>query len=118
MIILVDLPWPDRRLSPNARIHHMQRAKLVKKAREMAGWIAVAAGAEPLAAPSLLVTAIFTPPDRRPRDTDGMLSSIKAYLDGIADIVGVDDSRWELSIRREPPARPGNVRIEIAEVQS
>lgn len=29
---------------------------------------------------------------------------------------GVDDSKWNLAIRREPPRKPGGVRIEIREV--
>jgi crossover junction endodeoxyribonuclease RusA len=61
----------------------------------------------------LKVTAIFAPPDNRRRDIDGMLSSIKSYLDGIADVIGVDDSRWQIAIRREAPIKGGSVRIEL-----
>ena len=34
------------------------------------------------------------PTDRRRRDADGLLSSLKAALDGIAKAMGVDDSRF------------------------
>jgi hypothetical protein len=42
-----------------------------------------------------------------------MLSACKAYFDGIADALGVDDSRWQLSLRREAPVKNGLVRIEL-----
>lgn len=112
-MIALDLPWPDRKLHPNARLHWAAKAKATKVARSNAGWIAKEAGLKRIDAKGLLVTAIFSPPDRRRRDRDGMLSSIKAYLDGIADVVGIDDSEWDLAIRKAPPRQGGNVRIEI-----
>jgi crossover junction endodeoxyribonuclease RusA len=62
---------------------------------------------------ALKVTAVFSPPDSRRRDEDGMLSNIKSYLDGIADAVGVNDSKWQIAIRREAPTKGGAVRIEL-----
>lgn len=62
---------------------------------------------------ALKVTCVFAPPDARKRDADGMLSSIKNFLDGISDAIGVDDSRFEIAIRREPPTKGGSVRIEL-----
>lgn len=112
-MIAIDLPWPHRDLHPNARVHWSARAKAVKKARALAGWTAKACGIRAVAASRLSVTTAFTPPDGRQRDTDGMLSAIKAYIDGVADVVGVDDSRWDITLRRESPKKPGTVRIEI-----
>lgn len=116
LIASIDLPWPSRELHPNARVHFMARAKAAKRCRVLAAWEAKAAGVRKMAATGLAVTAVFFPPDNRRRDTDGMLSSIKSYLDGIADVIGVDDSRWNLAIRREAPKKPGSVRVEISEV--
>lgn len=110
---VVTLPWPARALHPNARVHWSRRAKAAKRAREDAAWLAVAAGVEPLSAQAVNVTMIFFPPDNRPRDVDGMLSACKASIDGIADLLGIDDSRWNFVLRREPPKKPGSVRIEI-----
>ena len=42
-----------------------------------------------------------------------MLSACKAYFDGIADFIGVDDSKWSIAIRREPVVKGGAVRIEL-----
>lgn len=37
---------------------------------------------------------------RRAYDLDNALARMKAGLDGLADVLGVDDSRWSLSIAR------------------
>lgn len=55
----------------------------------------------------------FHPPDKRRRDLDGMLSSIKSHLDGLADSLRVDDIRFELSIKRGEPVKLGRVEVEI-----
>lgn len=52
-------------------------------------------------ADSVHVCITFIPPDRRPRDLDNMLASIKSGLDGIADVIGVDDSKWSITIQKE-----------------
>jgi len=111
--ISVELPWPDRVLHPNARVHWAKKAKAAKQARDDAAWWAKAAGFKRMKAEALNVTAIFCPPDKRRRDIDSMLSSIKSALDGIADVVGVDDSRWAIVLRKEAPKEHGAVRIEI-----
>jgi len=111
--LVINLPWPSRDLHPNARVHWGRRSKAAKSARADAAWATHAAGIGKLDAERLRVTAIFTPPDNRPRDEDGMLSNIKSYLDGIADVIGVDDCKWSITIRREPARPLGNVRIEI-----
>lgn len=117
MTMRINLPWPDRDLHPNARVHWTRRHKAARIARETAFWTAKEAGIKPLAADALSVTAIFTPPDNRRRDLDGMLASVKASMDGLADAIGVDDSKWSLAIRREAPCKPGSVRIEIEVAQ-
>jgi crossover junction endodeoxyribonuclease RusA len=63
----------------------------------------------------LAVHLHFVPPDRRRRDLDNLIASMKAGLDGLADALGVDDSRWKLSA--EAPAAGGEVggfvRVEV-----
>jgi len=116
MTLVIDLPWPSRDLHPNARVHWARKARATKQARSDAAWLALSSGVRThdfAGADQLGVTLIFTPPDNRARDTDGMISSVKGYCDGIADVVGVDDSRWVLGIRREKPRKPGFVRVEI-----
>lgn len=111
-----DLPWPARGLHPNARLHWGAKSKLTKQARNDAAWAATAAGAKNLKADKLDVLVTFHEPDKRRRDTDGMLSSIKASLDGLADATGIDDHKFNLSIRRGDIVRGGLVRIEATPV--
>lgn len=112
--MIVILPWPDRRLSPNARVHWSEKAEAARKYRHDAVWIAMeAAGRAFEASDDVSAMITFIPPDGRRRDTDNMIASIKSGLDGIADAIGIDDSKWKLSIRREEPKAPGSVKVEI-----
>lgn len=116
-MIAITLPWPPRTLHPNERPHWAKKAAATKQARASAGWAAKLAGirlGDPDIPTALKVTAVFNPPDRRPRDMDGLISNIKAYCDGIADVIGIDDSKWEWQApRREAPVNGGSVRIEL-----
>lgn len=49
-------------------------------------------------APKNEVHLVFVPPDRRNRDADNMLASMKAGLDGMADAMKVDDSKFKVTI--------------------
>jgi len=109
--MIVDLGWPPRELHPNARVHWTKRHKLTRACREAAHWVANSIG--PIDADALNVTITFHEPDKRRRDMDGMLSNVKAYCDGIADAIEVDDSKWSLTIRRGEIVKGGNVRFEI-----
>jgi crossover junction endodeoxyribonuclease RusA len=86
----ITLPLPDKHLSPNARIHWRKRSALTKTHRTKAQAI------------TLLASCSFDPsfdayrltfywPDKRRRDDDNAASSCKAYRDGIADALGIDD---------------------------
>lgn len=112
----ISLPWPSSDLSPNARLHWAAKARAVKQARSLAAWEAAASrqferlkGAERLSA-----RLTFSPPDERRRDTDNMLASAKPYIDGIADVIGVDDSKWSISLHRSGPVKGGAVQVQVS----
>lgn len=110
----VTIPWPDRRLSPNARVHWTVRSKVARAARYEAQVLAVKAGLRNLKGSKATVSAVFNPPDRRGRDIDNMFASVKPKIDGIADVLGIDDRYWEWSgIKRGEPSRPGHVTFTI-----
>lgn len=94
-----ELPWPSPTLSPNARPHWALLAKTKKSYRARCRVLGLQAGLGTIKADSqrLSVHLDFYPPDRRARDWDNMVASMKAGLDGLADAMGVDDSRWRLS---------------------
>lgn len=109
----IDMPWPDRTLHPNERPHWAVKAKATKRARETGRMCAYASGARKVEASELKVTVTFFPPDNRRRDIDGLLSNLKAYLDGISDATGVDDGGWDIFIKRGDVRKRGAVRVEM-----
>lgn len=98
--MILTLPWPPSILSPNARAHWTKVSKAKKSFRAAWAWTAKEQGAKRLTADALAVALEFFPPDRQHRDMDNMLASIKAGLDGLADVLGVDDSKWTLTITK------------------
>lgn len=108
------LPWPNRNLSPNARVHWSTLAKAKSRAIKDAFNCVKEARVGKIVADRLLVRYTFLPPDRRPRDADNLISSCKAFQDGIALAIGVDDSKWDISINhRGPIAKHGAVKVEL-----
>lgn len=106
------LPWPPAALSPNGRLHWASKARAVGQYRRACWAQAMEQGARRIEADRLHVALTFVPPDRRRYDLDNLLSRMKAGLDGLAAVLGVDDSRWSLSIERaQPPG--GYVQVEV-----
>lgn len=102
MNFVLQLPWPDRRLSPNARVHWAVKAKAVKAARGGAAIGTTASGILRSAMMPVIklmgaeINYTFCPPDARRRDLDNLIACTKAYTDGIASALGVDDSTFSL----------------------
>ena len=113
------LPWPSRDLHPNSRGHWSKRARAAKEARRTADVLALAAGWNGPAGASLPAGPLHVwiegyPTDKRRRDADGLLSSLKPALDGIADALGVDDRRFVPHPRVMDEVRKGGeVRVRI-----
>lgn len=110
------LPWPERALHPNARPHYMVKSRATKKARREAALLTLAAGWKSLQLPEgrLYLWMDFYPTDRRVRDDDGLAASMKAWRDGIADALGIDDSRFvSRPYIKDEVRKGGEVRIRI-----
>lgn len=110
---MIDLPWPPKELSPNARVHWTKKAKAAKAYRLECFILAKAAG---ITAPEgkILWTVEFFPPSRRAYDDDNLLARIKALRDGVADALCVDDRRFvtQFSVS-ETVIKGGMVRVTI-----
>jgi crossover junction endodeoxyribonuclease RusA len=52
------------------------------------------------------------PPNRRAHDLDNCLARMKSGLDGLADVLGVDDKHWTLTISKADTVG-GMVRVEV-----
>lgn len=118
---VIVLPWPDKRLSPNARLHWRPKAVVTAKARADAHLLALEAAGYSLGTIRTLlagdapipVHVTFYPPDRRHRDDDGMVASFKAARDGIADALHVNDRRFRPEYHFAEPEKPGRVEVTV-----
>lgn len=89
------VPWPPRELAPNGRAHWAAKARAAKAYRRSCFFIAAGCLPELPAEGPIPLMVKFHPPDRRARDLDNLLASMKAGLDGLADGWHVNDSRFE-----------------------
>lgn len=95
--ITITLPLPDKCLSPNARVFWAKKARAVKSYREHTKWLCaveICCLKKPWNKASY--TARFYFPDKRRRDADNAIASIKSALDGAADagLVVNDSGLW------------------------
>jgi crossover junction endodeoxyribonuclease RusA len=111
-MIRIALPWPDRRLSSNARVHYMTKHKMTRAHRVRAGWAALSAPINAPADGDIVVRVTFNPPSRR-GDRANMPHLIKAYLDGLADGWKVNDRRFLPQYIYGEPVRGGCVTFEV-----
>ena len=108
----ITLPWPSSALSPNARAHWSKLAAAKKAYRAACAWTAKAQGAGRIEAQRLHLTITFFPPNRRAHDLDNCLARLKSGLDGLADVLGVDDKHWTLTIAKADEVG-GMVKVEV-----
>ena len=118
--MIVTLPWPDKLMSPNARLHWRAKVGPKQSARIAAGWSAVSAKGFQEAKERLVgsdgpirVSITFYPPDARRRDDDNMIASMKAARDGIAEALCVDDHRFRAEYKFAAPEKPGRVEFSL-----
>jgi erythromycin esterase-like protein len=118
-VIEFTIPFPSAKLNPNQSkgMHWAATSKLRKDARQFAFMQArqVCCGKALFGdSGDVAISVTFVMPDRRARDRDNLLAALKPSLDGVAEAIGVNDSRFEpITIRREFGTRPGLVRILI-----
>ena len=74
-----------------------------------------AQSAERIQADKLHLSLTFYPPTRRAFDLDNALARMKSGLDGLADVLEVDDRHWSLSIDRAEEVG-GMVKVEVRHV--
>ncbi|NLD14482.1 MAG: endodeoxyribonuclease RusA [Gammaproteobacteria bacterium] len=109
------VPWPPKELSPNARKHWGARSKKAKQYRAQCfayAHNALQAMAVDVAG-KLVLALVFRPPNRRKRDDDNLVAAFKSGRDGIADALGIDDSRFVTQFEIGEPAADGIVEVTI-----
>lgn len=91
---VIALPWPDKALRSNARVHWAAKARATKDARNLAWAVAM----ERPAIQTMPDAHIFIEyyPETYRGDIHNVPSSLKAYIDGIADAMGCDDRLFKV----------------------
>lgn len=91
-MIVIELPWPSKHLSPNARCDRRAITE-VRRAYKAACHLATIAARPPAMEPTRhAVLLVFHPPNRARRDLDNLLGRVKYGLDGVAAALRIDDS--------------------------
>lgn len=111
----LELPFPPASLSGHAEGHWRSKSNPTAKHR---AWAKLATqAAAPCIPPvgDIRIHVQFVPPDRR-SDRTNYPNRMKAYFDGIADALGVNDARFLPSYEFAEPAKPGHVLITLGAV--
>lgn len=107
----VSLPWPPAVLNPNARAYWRKKSAAAKRHKEQC--FTLASQSKPqFHAGVIQIKMVFLPPDKRRRDRDNMIASMKSGLDGVAQAWGVDDNRFHIAMEVGAPVKFGAVQIE------
>lgn len=117
--MIIELPWPPAGLNPNRKNGKHWSSTHAIKARYLADCrylVLLAMGASgyvpPVGTLGLVIT--FAAPDKRRRDMDNLLASLKSGLDGVSQAFGVDDQHFEpITLKRAASVKPGKVTIEV-----
>ena len=122
-MIVIQLPYPPKELSPNARVHWSKKARAMHESKELATVETTNEAMElPVRARKELVgnkhdlrlCIIFHPARKGRYDRDNALARCKGYLDGIAAALDIDDSQFEpTTLRRGDVIKGGLVVFEI-----
>jgi hypothetical protein len=110
--ILIELPWPPASLSGHNKGHWHAKSGIVAKHREWARRATLAVAVDCTEVGDIRVSVTFYPPDRR-GDRVNYPNRMKPYFDGIADALGVNDSRFLPSYHFAEPVKNPRVVVSI-----
>ncbi len=114
---MIELPWPPSKLSPNSSHQGDYRGKAEAACKYRADCYTVALKA--LRGHSIshdgpvMLDISFHEPTRHRRDLDNLLAMTKRGIDAVAQVLGVDDYRFEYTIRRGPIHKGGKVVVRL-----
>lgn len=113
---MIILPWHNPILSPNARKHWKAKMRPKATARADAFHATRASGysVAPRIIDKLDVAVTHCPPDKRRRDLDNCIASFKHAQDGIAEALGMDDSRFRVTHEFGEPVKGGKIVVVLA----
>ncbi len=106
-VVTVMLAWPRTELWPNRNTGHVwayrnQYAASARREGAIAMLAALQSDDYRPTAPTLALTVTFMRKDKHFYDLQNAFSAAKNHLDGIADALGIDDSKFEpVTLRRQ-----------------
>lgn len=110
----IRLPYTKPPLSLNDRMHWRKRAQIVKALRSYVGGMAI------YMAPyrPRHVELHYVPRDKRRRDADNLVATLKPCLDGLVDAGVIEDDTPEFvtwSVHIDPPSTDPHLYLEVRE---
>ena len=112
--MIINLPWPDKKLSPNARVYFKAKNSAYQSAKSDAYYATKKQAIENFKG-NILLKYIFHFPNDRQRDLDNCLASCKAYQDGIALALEINDNRFRpIILDRGENVKDGQVEVCLA----
>jgi hypothetical protein len=106
------LPFPSSKLSGQNNAHHWVTRPITNQHREWACLAAIAAKPQVPAEGDIRLHIHFVPPDNR-GDRTNFWNRCKAYIDGIASAMKINDSRFLPSMSFGAPEKPGYVQVTV-----
>jgi crossover junction endodeoxyribonuclease RusA len=94
MNVTITLPFPSAALGQNARDHWRVRAQATKQARSLARaeTSRQVGSCKPVLIGDIVARMTIVPPNHR-HDSWNVVASLKAYVDGMADALEINDKR-------------------------
>ena len=115
-MIRVDLPYPHKRLWPNGPKRNFHATAREKKNHRTWAWGAAKAEKGAVAGDPIPVRLIVYPKPTGPLpDRDNCVAALKAYQDGIATAIGIDDKHFAEPVVEFAETRTGRFVIEVGE---
>lgn len=93
-IRVIELPWPDKALTPHAKGSWAPKARATKTARQLAHAVALEKP-RVKCTPDATIFIEYWPKAFR-GDVHNVPARLKAYIDGIADAMGCDDKKFRV----------------------
>lgn len=107
---MIELPFPPASLSGHAKGHWRSKSSPTAKHREWARLATLEVKPIVPETGDIRIHVCFVPPDRR-GDRVNFPIRMKPYFDGIAEALGVNDSRFVPSFEFADPEKPGWVEV-------
>lgn len=106
----IDLPFPDKVLWPNGRGHFMAKHTAFKKHKAWAHTATLSVIRQVRMTVPFQIHYVVTPKTAHAIDVDNVVAAMKAYQDGIAAALQIDDSLFTLpTVAFDTPKKPGRV---------